>query len=247
MSDVEIEGDREVNYGVFYLSQALSGSGSFTSHFWENGSYQCRNGSNIALASLTDTDGDGISDFTESSGPNSGDANNDTFPDSGQQNVASLKAYDSQEYVVLETPAGTVLSNCQAAENPSSGDAPAKMNFDYGFFSFNISGIAPGGSTTLTMTLPDGVTVDSYYKYGMTPANPNTNEWYEFLYDANTDTGVEINDNVLTFHFVDALRGDDNVLAEDSMVIDIGAPAFAAAAGGGGGGGGGCFISTMNK
>jgi hypothetical protein len=244
LSDVEIEGDREANYGVFHLSQALSGIGSFTSYFFSDGIYQCRRGFNIALTA-PDADGDGISDFIESSGPNSGDANDDGTLDSLQDNVASLKAYNSQEHVVLETPAGTVLSSCQAADNPSPGDAPAKMNFDYGFFSFTISGIAPGGSTTLTMTLPDGVKVDTYQKYGKTPANPNINEWYEFLYDTNTDTGVEINNNVLTFHFVDALRGDD-ILVQDSKAIDIGGPGFAAGdGGGGGGGGGGCFIDTL--
>jgi len=40
-------------------------------------------------------------------------------------------------------------------------------------------------------------------------------------------TGAETSGNVLTLHFVDALRGDD-VLIKASMVIDLGAPGFTA-------------------
>jgi hypothetical protein len=193
----------------------------------------------------TDDDNDGISDVTEAAGPNSGDANNDGTLDSLQNNVASVKEYNAQGYVVLETPTGTVLSSCQVAENPSPGDAPVDVNFDYGFFGFTISGIAVGGSTTLTMTLPSGVIVDTYYRHGKTPDN-QVNHWYEFLYDG--ETGAEINNNVITFHFVDALRGDD-ILTQDSMVIDLGGPGFndTVAGGGSGSGGGGCFILTTTQ
>ena len=170
----------------------------------------------------TDDDNDGINDSVETAGPNSGDANNDGTQDSLQNNVACVESYTSQGYVVLETPDGITLSNCQAADNPSPGDAPAEMNFDYGFFDFTINGLTPGGTTTLTMTLPSGVEPDTYYKYGQTQAN-QTDHWYEFLYD--TQTGAEINGNIITLNFVDALRGDD-VLTQDSMVIDLGAPGF---------------------
>ena len=179
-------------------------------------------GDGISNTADPDDDNDGISDAVESAGPNSGDANNDSTQDSLQDNVACIASYNAQGYVVLETPPGITLSNCQAANNPSPGDAPADINFDYGFFDFTISGITPGGSTTLTMTLPSGVEPDTYYKYGQTQAN-QTDHWYEFLYD--TQTGAEINGNVITLNFMDALRGDD-VLTQDSMVIDLGAPGF---------------------
>ena len=174
----------------------------------------------------TDDDNDGISDATESSGPNFGDANNDGIQDALQNNVACLESYTTQGYVILETPDGITLSNCQTADNPSPGDAPVDMEFDFGFYDFTISGIVPGGSTTLTMTLPDNESPDTYYKYGMTPDN-QTDHWYEFLYDA--ETGAEIDGNVITLYFVDALRGDD-VLTQDSMIIDLGAPGFDATA-----------------
>ena len=171
----------------------------------------------------TDDDNDGIDDTVEIVGPNSGDANDDGIQDHLQSSVASLESYNAQGYVVLESPAGTVLSSCQATDNPSPSDAPSIINFDYGFFDFSISYIVPGGSTALSMTLPPGVAPDTYYKYGKTPGN-QTDHWYEFMFDGQT--GAEINANVITLHFVDALRGDDE-LVQDSMVIDLGAPGFA--------------------
>jgi hypothetical protein len=59
---------------------------------------------------------------------------------------------------------------------------------------------------------------------------------------------AEISANVITLHVTDALRGDD-VLTQDSMVIDLGAPSFTVGAADddddGGGGGGGCFLDTL--
>lgn len=93
------------------------------------------------------------------------------------------------------------------------------------------------------ITLPTGITPDTYYKYGKTQIN-QIDHWYEFLYD--NETGAEINGNVITLHFTDALRGDDE-LAQDSMVIDLGAPGFDVQVDddGGSGGGGGCFIGSI--
>ncbi len=106
---------------------------------------------------------------------------------------------------------------------------------------FTINGLTPGGSTTL----PDGAIPFTYYKYGQTPDNA-TDHWYEFKYDGTT--GTEIDANVITLHFVDALRGDD-VLAQDSLIIDLGAPAFSSDGrddDDGGGGGGGCFMRMLS-
>jgi parallel beta-helix repeat protein len=193
-----------------------------------------------------DDDGDGISDATEAGGPNSGDANYDGTPDSLQKNVACIASHTAQGYVVIESPNGTILSSCQAANNPSSDNAPANVVFDYGFFDFTISGLTPGGSTILIMTLPSGTIPDTYYKYGQTPTN-QTDHWYEFLFDQ--ENGAEINDNVVTLHFTDASRGDD-VLTQDNMIIDLGAPGFKATDpgdgnDGDGGGGGGCLIDSL--
>jgi hypothetical protein len=203
-----------------------------------------------------DDDNDGISDVIESEGSNNGDANGDGTQDSLQQNVAGIASFTGKGYVIIESPGDTILSGCQATTNPSPGDAPSNINFDYGFFNFTISGLTSGGSTHLTITLPSGTTPVTYYKYGRTPSN-QVDHWYEFKY--NNEIGAEINGNIITLHFVDALRGDDKLMI-DSMVVDLGGPGFKITddddsgdtgddtkddADTGGGGGGGCFLLTL--
>jgi List-Bact-rpt repeat protein/Big-like domain-containing protein len=206
---------------------------------------------NVTATFLVDSDNDGISDEEEDSGPNGGDGNNDGILDSQQSNVSCLRTYDDQHYVTLETPLGTIISNCQAVDNYSINDAPLDIEFPYGFFEFTLGGIGINASTTLTLHLPDGETFDTYYKFGPTP-NDFSNHWYIFLNDGQT--GAEINGGIITLHFVDSMRGDDDLTA-NGTIIDIGGPGISPsldAAGSDGslvvssaeGGGGGCFIAT---
>jgi hypothetical protein len=188
----------------------------------------------------TDDDNDGISDEEENAGPGSGDANGDQVLDSLQSNVVSLRANGSENYVILESTAGTTLSHCEAADNPSPDDAPADVYFLYGFFKFTISGISQG-ETTLTLYLPAGANPGTYYKYGKTPDN-QTDHWYEFLLDAG-ETGAVIDENVITLYFVDAEKGDD-ILIPDNMVVDLGGPGFYNPYGGGRATG--CFINSLS-
>jgi len=212
-----------------------------------------------------DNDQDGISDAidpdddndtlpdTKEYGPNSSDpsydGNSDGIADCLQDNVVSFHTYDRNYYVTLETPSGVLITDCQATNNPSPEDAPTGIEFRQGFFDFTISGFSEGSSVTLTITLPESEKPDTYYKYGMTPAN-QIDHWYEYLY--NGETGAEINDNIIILHFVDALRGDDKIVP-DSMVIDLGAPGFIVQEDNdendddGGGGGGGCFMSNISN
>ncbi|MHC5077132.1 MAG: CFI-box-CTERM domain-containing protein, partial [Planctomycetota bacterium] len=191
----------------------------------------------------TDDDNDGLTDSEEqgSSGddPNY-DGNGDGTADSLQVNVTSMHTYDNQSYVTLEFPDGTTVSYCQAVDNPSTADAPSDVEFPYGFFEFTIEGVGNGGAVTVTMYILSGSTLDTYYKFGPT-SDDSTDHWYEFLFDSQT--GAEINGNIIALHFVDSMRGDDDLTA-DGIVIDVGGPGVSVSPGGGGGGGGGCFIAT---
>jgi len=206
---------------------------------------------NITATFLLDSDNDGISDEEEDSGPDGGDGNTDGILDSQQSNVSCLRTYDDQHYVTLETPPGTIISNCQAIDNLSVNDVPSDIEFPYGFFEFTLGGIGIDASTTLTLHLPDGETFDTYYKFGATP-NDFSNHWYIFLNDGQT--GAEINGSIITLHFVDSMRGDDDLTA-NGTIIDIGGPGISPnldPSGSSGslvvsspeGGGGGCFIAT---
>ena len=198
----------------------------------------------------TDDDNDGISDEEEASGPNNGDSNEDGTQDSLQANVSSLKIDGTQDYVILESPVDTDISECTNSETPI--DAPEAAVFDYGLFEFALGGITAGGSTTVILTFPeDAPDFDTYYKFGPTSDNA-TPHWYEFKYDAATETGAKIDNtnNTITLYFKDGARGDDDLKANET-VVDIGGPARTVttdeADSDGGGGGGGCFISTINK
>jgi len=213
----------------------------------------CNSSTGDCEATDTDTDGDGVADKDDSDddndgltdaeeqGPNSDDANydgnGDGIADYLQRNVTSFHTYDDQYYVTLEGPDGTTIINCQAVKNPSAADAPPSVDFPYGFFEFTIKGISNGDTTTVTLYFPSGSTIDTYYKYGPTPSN-NIDHWYEFLNDEQT--GSEINGNVITLHFVDGERGDDD-LSADGTIIDVGGAGVSVSAGDGGGG---CFIAT---
>ena len=152
--------------------------------------------------------------------------------------------------MTLESPAGTQLVDCQSAENPSASDAPENIDFPYGFFTFTLKNIGPGGSITATIFLPEGASPTTYYKYGPTPPEPAAH-WYEFLSDG--ETGAVISGNKITLHFVDGKRGDSDFDDSNGTIADPGGPAINDSGGNiapipsGDGGGGGCFIGSVAR
>jgi len=172
-------------------------------------------------------DNDGVTD-QEEQGPDGNDifydGNGDGNPDWFQANVTSLHSHDGSKYVTLSCPEGQLLENIVAEANPSPSDTPGGVAFPVGFYNFTITGLEAGGATTLTLNLPAGETVNSYWKYGPTPDNPS-NHWYNFMYDEVTGTGAVINGNEIVLHFVDGQRGDD-ILTPDAKIIEPGAPGF---------------------
>lgn len=176
------------------------------------------------------------------------DANKDGIPDNQQDNVTTIQTYDGQSYVIIESPEDTVIETITSIDSNSFNDFPMGVDFPYGLFSFRINNIPAGNNTTVKLTLPDGANPTTYYKYGTTQEDPNEH-WYEFLYDG--ETGAEINGNVITLHFVDGKRGDNDLNSTNGSITDPGGPGVvaivtpASSEGGGGGGGGGCFINLL--
>jgi len=213
---------------------------------------------NITATFSDDADGDGISNGDEDAGPNGGDANNDGTPDKNQPEIAFTKTYNNQHNVWLEveSPPGATLTGCHTLA-PTTGACGTWVEFPYGFFEFTILGVGAGGNATLSLHLPAGGIQDTYYKFGPRPGFPN-DECYNFMFEPPTQTGAEINGDVITLYFVDGQRGDDD-LASNGTIVDQGGPGVMFAeetiigpTGGGGGttGGGstsaigGCFIGT---
>ncbi|THB77364.1 MAG: hypothetical protein D3926_15645 [Desulfobacteraceae bacterium] len=173
----------------------------------------------------TDIDGDGVSNIQES-GPDGTDpgydGNSDGIADMTQPHVASLHSDDGSAYVTLVCPHPARLENVHAVSNPSPGNAPLHIDFPFGFFSFRITGISPGNATTLTMILPFGTGLNSFWKFGPTPDNP-VNQWYDFLYDSISNTGAVISGTEITIHFTDGMRGDHD-LSPNGVITDPGGP-----------------------
>jgi hypothetical protein len=172
-----------------------------------------------------DEDKDGISDAQEKGAngdENSYDGNSDGIPDYKQAEVASFHTFNGENYVTLAVPAGTALSQMKVTDNPSLVDAPADAQFPFGFFDFTIEGIDEGEAVAVTLILHGGESVNKYYKYGLTPDNL-TFHWYEFMYDGLT--GAEINGSIITLHFVDGLRGDEDITVNGS-IKEPGGPAI---------------------
>jgi len=130
---------------------------------------------------------------------------------------------------------------------------PTDYEFENGFFGFTIENVGIGEATTVTIYLPDGAAPEAYYKYGPEPGITEPH-WYEFMYDDTTATGAVILGNVITLHFVDGQRGDDD-LTENGTIVDDGGPGFSTASvptesglvSSGGSSGGGCFIEASSS
>jgi hypothetical protein len=137
-------------------------------------------------------------------------------------NTATLANSADSQAVTLTSPTGTTLADVQALPNPSPSDAPGGVQFPVGFFSFQVQGLTAGSSTSITLALPPGVTVNAYYRYGPTPENP-TPHWYPFLFDGTTGAEIDNPAHRIILHFVDGGRGDDDLVA-DGVVADAGAP-----------------------
>ncbi|MDA8746084.1 hypothetical protein N9N28_15780, partial [Rubripirellula amarantea] len=181
--------------------------------------------SDIGAYERVDVDNDGVSDEVEDNAPNSGDGNQDGIPDSSQLNVSSLPNSSDSQYVTLQTPIGTSIKNVAAFAPPATADAPEEVTFPTGFFDFEVDGINAGAATTVTFFLPPDSGINTWYKYGLEPGDTSGDEhWYEFLFDGTT--GAVFNGNEVTLHFVDGLRGD-NDLTENGIIVDPGAGGIA--------------------
>jgi hypothetical protein len=192
----------------------------------------------------SDVDIDGVPDPAEQ-GPQGNDpnydGNKDGMSDFQQGNVASCHTHDRQHYVTMAC--SEPITDAASVEKPSAAGLPSGVEFPYGFFEFAIHVLNPGDPTKMTLYLPVDANPTTYYKYGPTP-DDSTDHWYEFMYDAQTLTGAEINGNVVTLHFVDGQRGDDDLTA-NGTIIDQGGPGFTSTSStSSSGGNSGCFIAT---
>jgi len=172
-------------------------------------------GSTVVTIVQPDDDGDGVTDDEEDGAPNAGDGNSDSTSDKVQSNVSSLANSVNGRYVTFAAPAQTSLQHVQTVNNPSPANAPVGVDFELGFFSFELGGLAAGSSTIVTTYLEPGATANTYYHFGPTPDHP-TSHWYPFMFDGTT--GAKVYGDRIELHFVDGGRGDADLIPNGEIV-----------------------------
>ena len=157
-----------------------------------------------------------------------GDGNGDGIADSTQANVASLPTFSSL-WMTLATTNGAVLAAIAPVGSGGFLPLPANYIFPVGFLSFGITNFPLGGSIVVTNFLhlnasPDvAYTATTFFNFGPTPGNV-TPHWYEFNYDGMT--GAQLLSNRIVLHFQDGARGDNDLVANGSIVTTGGPAQF---------------------
>jgi len=100
--------------------------------------------------------------------------------------------------------------------DPSPGNEPPGVSLPLGFFSFEIDGLAPGGTVSLDIIAHASLSLNGYFKYGHEIAGDPIH-WFQIPGTAGT--------NRLTIQVTDGQASDTILGVNDGKVIDPGAPA----------------------
>ena len=144
-----------------------------------------------------------------------GDGNGDGTLDSQQLNVCSLPGFRGK-WITIATPDGTALEDVSPSGPPDFEYLPAGYTFPVGFVSFSVTGLALGGTASVTNIFHDPIEHDTVFAFGPTPDN-RMPHWYEII---ATGSGDEIR-----FNLTDGGRGDHDLKA-DGKTTTILAPAY---------------------
>jgi len=104
------------------------------------------------------------------------------------------------------------------------GLTPEGIDFPIGFFEFEIALTKFGEESFIVLYLPEGVEINSFYKFGPTPNNP-VPHWYDFSFDG--ETGAQFLEDRVVLRFVDGKRGDDDITI-NGLIVEPGGPGFMA-------------------
>jgi hypothetical protein len=174
-----------------------------------------------------DTDSDGVSGGIEAQVPSlagggTGDGNGDGTADADQPNVTSFPT-STGDWVTVVAPDGTALSGVSELTGlPPTGTASAtgteSATGTAPLVAYTLTGLAPGGATTLTLYLPKDETITTYKSFGPTADNLAPH-WYNFDFDGST--GAEIFQDAtrtrIVLHLVDGGRGDSDLVANGAI------------------------------
>ena len=144
-----------------------------------------------------------MSAAVENGAPNGGDGNADGIPDADQANVASLpSALDvngdgaRNDYVTIESPAGTSLSNVRALPVPAGDPPPIGVRLPVGLFDYDVNVAQPGDRADVRLYLPESTQRSVFMLQHGT--------WTDFSDHAQIDDGA----NLVTVGLTDGGAGD---------------------------------------
>jgi len=145
-------------------------------------------------------------------GPGSGD-NISTNVDYSSWTV-DTSTYTGTGTAFFTPNAGTITGMTAVSEGslPAAAQATKPISFPDGLFSFNVTGLTPGATVTVTITLPPGSAPTQYWKYHAAEGG-----WIQI---PMTIVGPP---NVITITLVDGGLGDDD-LTVNGVIVDQGGP-----------------------
>jgi hypothetical protein len=186
----------------------------------------------------TDSNGNGILDSEENTDPTS-DFDGDGTPDYMDSDTATFRHAKGIDCLLLHTSNGS-FANVEAVSDedpiiPQSGKP--SIQFPYGAIKFQVVGLNPGESITVTFVFPENVARSANY-YKVT----SSNGWTPIPFGSNDG------DNVITIAFTDGDALTDADGAQDGTIVEPGALGVPSAGGSVGDDGDGvCFIATAFK
>jgi hypothetical protein len=110
------------------------------------------------------------------------------------------------------TPSQGAIEDLTAVPTPPG--APADLRLPHGMFSFKVTGLTPGQTVTITITLPTAVPVGTkWWKY-------QAGAWYSM------PIGSDNGDNIITISLTDGVFPGDSDNTANGVIIDPGGPGF---------------------
>ncbi len=195
------------------VGSLMNTSGNLTSSHGNSGTASAT--LTVQAVAGADGDGDGIGDTVENAAPNGGDGNGDGVQDALQNDVTSLPGLNGQYLTLVSTPA--LLGNVMVSAPSVPG--PTGVYFPFGMLSFDLTEIAGDGSAQVDVLLHGVAAPSQVWKDGPLPPGLEDqhvipgSQFYQFLFDAATNTGAVIGATMVTLHYRDGQRGDSSNLS----------------------------------
>jgi len=112
----------------------------------------------------------------------------------------------------FESDSGSIEDLMAVDESTLPAQGKPNLEFPHGFFSFTITGLTPGQTVNITITLPSNIPVGTQYWKYHTPEG-----WYQI------PIGDDDGDNIITIQLTDGGLGDDDGEA-NGIIVDVGGP-----------------------